>query len=110
MAFHINIGLYKLLSLLLLNSLKLIVCLYVSDWYLLEVQLKFPDEHLRPFYMGGSHSLTSVTRKGDPPVCTRRQLAQTSSSGSTKASSEADRGMTVLIPLLIFRKKNPFSF
>ena len=78
------------------------------NWYLLGVQLKFPDEHLRPFYMGGSHSLTSVTRKGDPPVCTMRQLAQTSFSGSTKASSKADRGMTVLIPLLILRKKNPF--
>ena len=23
-----------------------------QDWYLLGVQLKFPDEHPRPFYMG----------------------------------------------------------
>ena len=57
----------KFLSSLLLNSLKLIVCLSVSDWYLLSpgktqlkqhpdwyllgVQLKFPDEHPRPFYI-----------------------------------------------------------
>ena len=67
----------------------------------------------------GSHSLTSVKRKGDPPVCTTsqafqcwkwRQLAQTSFSGSKKASSKADRGMTVLITLLILREKNSFSF
>ena len=64
----------------------------------------------------GSHSFTSVKRKGDPPVCTTspafqywkwRQLAQTSFSGSTKASFKADRGMTVLITFLILRKK-PF--
>ena len=51
----------------LLNLLKLVVCLYVSDWYLfrgksllkphpdwylLRVHLKFPDEHPRPLYMG----------------------------------------------------------
>ena len=58
MAFHVNIGLFYLLSLIsLLNSLKLIVCFFVSelvpfrgktqfnshpDWYLLGVQLNFP--------------------------------------------------------------------
>ena len=52
-----------------------------------------------------SHSLTSVKRKGDPPVCTMRQLAQTSFSESTKASSKADRGMTVLY---FTGGKNPF--
>ena len=69
MRFHINIGLYKLLSLLLLNSLKLIVCLSVfdwisfrgktqlkphPDWYLLgvQLQLKLSDGHPRTFYMG----------------------------------------------------------
>ena len=52
MAFHLNTVFYKFFCLLLLNSLKLIVCLYVTDWYLLGVHLKFPDEHPRPFYMG----------------------------------------------------------
>ena len=67
MAFHLNTILYKFLSLLLLNSLKLIVCIYVSglipfrskillkphpDWYLLGVHLKFPDEHPCPLYLG----------------------------------------------------------
>ena len=67
MAFHLNTVLYKFLSFLLLNSLKLIVCLYVSDWYLLRVKillkphpdwyllgvhLKFSNEHPRPLYMG----------------------------------------------------------
>ena len=69
MAFHFNTVLYKFLSLLLSNSLKPIICLYVSDWYLLGlkfclishpdwyllgVHLKFPDEHPRPLalYMG----------------------------------------------------------
>ena len=57
-----------------------------------------------------SHSLTSVKRKGDHSVCTMRKLVQTSFSGSTKALSTANCGMTVLITLLILRKKNPFSF
>ena len=70
MAFHINISLYKLLSLSLLNSLKLIVCFYVklANWYLLGVklslshiqigtnllgiQLKFPSKNICPFYVG----------------------------------------------------------
>ena len=66
MTIDINIGLYKLLVFIAINSFKLIVCLYVSDWYLLGVKfrfshtqigtflgvhLKFPDEHPRPFYM-----------------------------------------------------------
>ena len=51
-----------LLSLLLLNSLSLLFWLVPfrgktwlkphPDWYLLGVQLKFPDKHPRPFYMG----------------------------------------------------------
>ena len=62
MTFDINIGLSKLLVFIAINSFKLIVCLYVSDWYRIEVKfrfshtqivrLKFPDEHPRPFSMG----------------------------------------------------------
>ena len=69
-----------LLSLLLLNSLKLNVCLYVFDWYLLGiklslshtqigtfwhlgVQLKFPDEHPRPFYMESPRVSTTANGK-----------------------------------------------
>ena len=40
-----------LLSLLLSNLLKLIVCLYVSDWYLLGVKLGLSHTQIRPLHM-----------------------------------------------------------
>ena len=59
-----------------IKFIELIVCLYVSDWYLLGVKfclkphpdwyllgvhLKFADEHPRPFYM-------AVTPPGNRPT------------------------------------------
>ena len=82
----------------MLNTKRLVICCSFRT---------ISNTNINIYRSERSHSLTSVKRKGDPPVCTMRQLAQTSFLGSTKASSKADRGMTVLITLLILRK-NPF--
>ena len=83
----------------MLNTKRLVICCSFRT---------ISNTNINIYRSERSHSLTSVKRKGDPPVCTMRQLAQTSFLGSTKASpSKADRGMTVLITLLILRKK-PF--
>ena len=82
----------------MLNTKRLVICCSFRT---------ISNTNINIYRSERSHSLTSVKRKGDPPVCTMRQLAQTSFLGSTKASpSKADRGMTVLITLLILRKKH----
>ena len=50
MTFHINIGLYKLLVIIAINLFKLIVCLYVSDWYLLGVKFHLSHTQIGTFY------------------------------------------------------------
>ena len=95
----------------MLNTKRLVICCSFRTIRQTQI-LTFTDQRR-------SHSLTSVKCKGNPPVCTTspafqywkwRQLVQTTFSGSTKSSSKADHGMTVLTTLLILRKRNPFSF
>ena len=51
-----------LLSLSLLKSLKLIVCLYVSDWYLLRVNLSLSHTHIGTF-----RGPIEISRRTSPP-------------------------------------------
>ena len=49
MTFHINVGLYKFLVFIAINSFKLIVCLYVSYWYLLRVKFRLSHTQINTF-------------------------------------------------------------
>ena len=57
------------LSLLLLNSLKLIVCLHVSDWYLLGVKLSLGHTHIGTFLgfsLNFPTSISALSKYGSP--------------------------------------------